>query len=108
MQDFNDLYYFAKVVEHGGFSAAGRALGVPKSRLSQRISHLEERLGVRLIQRSTRLFNVTDIGHEYYLHCVAMLVEAEAAQESIDRIRAEPSGLVRVSCASSVLYYQVA
>lgn len=108
MQDLNDLYYFARVVEHGGFAAAGRALGLPRSKLSRRIGLLEDRLGVRLIQRSTRVFTVTDIGQEYYRHCVAMLVEADAAQESIDRIRAEPQGVVRVSCPSSVLYFQVA
>ena len=60
MQDLNDLYYFAMVVEHGGFAAAERALGIPKSRLSRRISQLETDLGVRLLQRSTRRFAVTD------------------------------------------------
>ncbi|HEV7138639.1 MAG TPA: LysR family transcriptional regulator, partial [Steroidobacteraceae bacterium] len=52
MQDLNDLYYFAQVVEHQGFAPAGRALGVPKSKLSRRIAVLEQRLGVRLLQRS--------------------------------------------------------
>jgi DNA-binding transcriptional LysR family regulator len=108
MQDLNDLYYFSKVVDHGGFAAAGRALGLPRSKLSRRIALLEERLGVRLIQRSTRLFSVTDIGQEYYRHCVAMLIEAEAAQESIDRSRAEPQGVVRISCPTALLYFQVA
>lgn len=54
MHDLNDLYYYAEVVEHGGFSAAARVLGLPKSKLSRRLALLEERLGVRLIQRSTR------------------------------------------------------
>lgn len=62
MQDLNDLYFFAKVVEHEGFAPAGRLLGIPKSTLSRRISLLEERLGVRLLQRSTRRFTVTEIG----------------------------------------------
>ena len=66
-----------------------------RSKLSRRIGLLEERLGVRLIQRSTRRFAVTEIGQEYYRHCVAMLVEADAAQEAIERTRAEPQGLVR-------------
>lgn len=108
MQDLNDLYYFARVVEHGGFAAAGRALAVPRSKLSRRIGLLEERLGVRLIQRSTRVFTVTEIGREYYRHCVAMLVEADAAQDSIDRSRAEPQGVVRISCPTALLYFQVA
>jgi DNA-binding transcriptional LysR family regulator len=92
------------VVEHGGFAAASRALDVPRSRLSRRVGQLEERLGVRLIHRSTRRFSVTEIGREYYRHCVAMLVEAEAAQEAIERVRAAPQGLVRVSCLPVLLY----
>ena len=79
MHDLSDLYYFAQVVDQGGFAPAGRALGEPKSKLSRRIALLEERLGVRLIQRSTRHFLVTEIGQNYYSHCKAMLVEAEAA-----------------------------
>ena len=62
--DLNDLFYFAMVVEHGGFSQAGRALAMPKSKLSRRIALLEERLGVRLIQRSTRRFSVTEVGQD--------------------------------------------
>ena len=107
MQDLNDLSLFARVVDHNGFAAAARALGVPRSRLSRRIGLLEDRLGVRLIHRSTRRFTVTDIGQEYYRHCVAMLVEAEAAQEAIDRAKAAPQGIVRVSCPSALLYFQV-
>ncbi|HVL72223.1 MAG TPA: LysR family transcriptional regulator [Beijerinckiaceae bacterium] len=107
MQDLNDLYFFAQVVEHNGFSAAARALGTPRSRLSRRIGLLEERLGVRLVQRSTRRFAVTEIGREYHRHCVAMMVEAEAAQEAIDRVRSSPQGIVRVSCPSALLYFQV-
>ncbi|HYD79712.1 MAG TPA: LysR substrate-binding domain-containing protein [Paucimonas sp.] len=97
-QDLNDLYFFAQVVENGGFAAAGRALGLPKSRLSRRIAELEERLGVRLLQRSSRRFAVTEIGQVYLRHCQAMLAEAQAAQEAIDHIQAEPRGQIRVSC----------
>jgi DNA-binding transcriptional LysR family regulator len=98
LQDLNDLYFFAAVVEHGGFSAAGRALGVPKSRLSKRIAQLEERLGVRLLQRTTRRFVVTEIGERFYGHCRAVLEEARAAQDAVDELRTEPRGVVRVSC----------
>ena len=103
MQDLNDLLYFAQVVEHSGFAAAGRALGIPKSKLSRRIALLEARLGVRLIQRSTRHFSVTEIGQTYYTHCKAMLVEAEAAQESIEITRSEPRGVVRMTCPVALL-----
>ncbi|MEL7938318.1 LysR family transcriptional regulator [Pseudomonas delhiensis] len=107
MEDLNDLYYFAQVVEHGGFAPAGRALGEPKSKLSRRIAALEERLGVRLIQRSTRHFSVTEIGQEYHRHCLAMLVEAEGAAEVIERHRAEPQGRVRLSCPTALLNFWV-
>lgn len=79
-QDLDDLYYYVQVVEHGGFSQAVRALDMPKSKLSRRIGMLEERLGVWLILRSTRIFAVTELGQAYYTKCSAMLVETEAAQ----------------------------
>ena len=107
LQDLNDLYFFAKVVDGNGFAAAARNLGIPRSRLSWRIGLLEQRIGVRLIQRSTRHFAVTDIGREYYRHCLAVRIEAEAAQEAIDKARAEPHGTVRMSCSSPVLNFQV-
>ena len=97
MQDLNDLYYFAVVVDHGGFAAAERALGIPKSRLSRRISQLEGELGVRLLQRSTRRFAVTDVGQSVYRHAQSMLAEATAAREVVDRLSAEPRGVVKVS-----------
>jgi DNA-binding transcriptional LysR family regulator len=103
MRDLNDLYYFVQVVDHGGFAPAGRALGIPKSKLSRRIALLEERLGARLIQRSTRRFAVTEIGQTYYLHAKAMLVEADAADEAIALTRAEPCGIVRVTCPVALL-----
>lgn len=102
LADLNDLRFFAAVVEHGGFSAAGRALGVPKSRLSKRIALLEERLGVRLLQRTTRRFAVTEVGERFHAHCRAMLEEAQAAQDAVDELRSEPRGVVRVSCPVSI------
>ncbi|HEY0197764.1 MAG TPA: LysR substrate-binding domain-containing protein [Rhodanobacter sp.] len=111
LQDLNDLYFFAAVVEHGGFSAAGRALGVPKSRLSKRVAQLEDRLGVRLLQRTTRRFVVTEVGERFYAHCRAVLEEAQAAQDAVDELRAEPRGVVRLSCpvslAQTVLAYLI-
>jgi DNA-binding transcriptional LysR family regulator len=108
MQDLNDLYYFARVVEHGGFAPAGRALGIPKSTLSRRIALLEERLGSRLLQRSTRHFGMTEVGEVYYRHCVAMITEAEAAQEAIDHTSAEPRGTILVTCPISLMLSAVA
>lgn len=108
MQDLNDLYYFVKVVDHGGFAATERALGIPKSRLSRRLSELERRLGVRLIQRSTHRFVVSEIGRQYYDHCRAMLVEAETAQALIDTLQAQPRGVVKVTCPVGLLHFHVA
>lgn len=107
MQDLNDLYFYAQVVDHGGFAPAGRALGQPKSKLSRRIALLEERLGVRLIQRSSRHFSVTEIGQSYYAHCKAMLVEAEAAQDAVAMTRSDPCGVVRLSCPVALLHTSV-
>ncbi|PTR15430.1 LysR family transcriptional regulator [Nitrosospira sp. Nsp2] len=107
MQDLNDLYYYVQAVDHGGFAPAGRALGMPKSKLSRRIAKLEERLGVRLIQRSTRHFVVTEAGQTYYMHCKAMLVEAEAAQEAVDTLRAEPRGVIRMTCPLPLVHAYV-
>ena len=107
-RDLNDLYYFVRVVDQGGFAPAGRALGLPKSRLSRRIARLEERLGVRLIQRSTRRFAVTETGQTYYAHCKAMLIEADAADDAVAMARAEPRGIVRLSAPVALLESDVA
>jgi DNA-binding transcriptional LysR family regulator len=103
MQDLNAMVFFAKVVEHGSYSAAARALGLQTSKLSRRIAELERRLGVRLLQRTTRKISVTDVGQSYYLHCAALEAEASAAQEAIDRTRSTPQGLVRMSCPISLI-----
>jgi DNA-binding transcriptional LysR family regulator len=98
MQDLNDMLFFAEVVDRGGFAAAGRALHIPKSRLSRRIAELEERLGVRLLQRTTRKLSLTQAGEIYHRHCVAMREQAEAADEAVARVHDEPRGTVRVTC----------
>ena len=105
LPDLNELYYFAQVVEHGGFAPAGRALGLPKSKLSRRVALLEERLGAQLLLRSTRSFAVTEVGKRYYQHCRAMLTEAEAAEESVALVHSEPCGKVRMSCPVALLAY---
>lgn len=98
MQDLNDMLYFVEVVERGGFAAAGRALGVPKSRLSRRIAELEARLGVRLLQRTTRKLSLTEVGSAYLRHCQAMRDAAQAAQDTVEQVQSVPRGTVRVSC----------
>ena len=96
--DLNDLLYFARIVEHGSLSAASTALGVSKSLLSQHLARLEERIGVRLIHRTTRKLQVTEVGRRYYERCRGVLEAALRADEVIDDFRGVPRGLVRVSC----------
>jgi len=108
MIDLNELSIFAQVVERKGFAAAARTMKLPKSTVSRRVAQLEERLGVRLLQRSTRRFSVTEVGQIYYRHCAAMLAEAEAAQDAIDSTRAEPRGRLRITCPVSLMQSHMA
>ena len=98
VQDLNDMLYFAEVAERGGFAAAGRALGIPKSRLSRRVAELEAQLGVRLLQRTTRKLSLTDVGDAYLRHCQAVREAAQAAADTVAQVHAEPRGTVRLSC----------
>jgi len=75
VQDLNDLLFFTAVVEQAGFSAAGRVLNLPKSSVSRHVARLEARLGVRLLERSTRKLRVTEVGKEYYSRCRAILAD---------------------------------
>ena len=98
VRDLNDFLYFAAIVRHRGFSAASRATGIPKSRLSRRVRELEDRLGARLVQRSTSRFEVTEIGHRFFAHCEAALREIESAEAVTQFFVGEPRGLLRVAC----------
>ncbi|GGA00930.1 LysR substrate-binding domain-containing protein [Dyella caseinilytica] len=95
MLDLNDLFLFVHVVDRGGFTAASRTLGIPKSTLSHRMQKLESDLGVRLLNRTTRQFGTTDAGGEIFTHAMAMLREAERAEDSIKQRLIEPKGTVR-------------
>jgi DNA-binding transcriptional LysR family regulator len=108
MLNLNDLQAFVQIVDHGGFAAAGRALGIPKSTLSKRLAELEKALGVRLVQRTSRSFTVTDVGRDFHRHASAMLIEAEAAENVIKRRLAEPSGTVRITASTPVAQFRLA
>jgi|GEM_PF-3720311 DNA-binding transcriptional LysR family regulator len=82
----------------GGFAAAGRALRAPKSTLSRRIAALETRLGVRLIERSTRRFRVTETGQAFYERCRIVVMDVEQADAVVSEALGEPRGVVRCSC----------
>ena len=102
MQPLEGFYYFTQVVDHGGFARAARALGIPKSRVSRHVVALEGQLNVRLVNRSTRRFVVTDVGHEVYRHATAMLAEADAALEAVEFARAAPRGTIKASCPLAI------
>jgi DNA-binding transcriptional LysR family regulator len=105
MLDFNDFYYFVQVVDRGGFTAAGRTLRIPKSTLSHRIQQLEANLGVRLLNRTSRRFGMTDAGEEFYRHAVPMLREAELAETAIRHRLNEPTGTVRCTAAVATMQF---
>lgn len=103
MAELDDYVLFAGVVEHGGFASAGRAMRMPKSKLSRRIAGLEARLGVRLIERSTRRFRVTDVGQTLYEHCRLIVLELERARAVTAEALGEPRGVVRFSCPNGLV-----
>ena len=97
--DLNDAFYFVQVVEKGGFSAASRALNIPKSRLSRRVMQLEDALGARLLQRTSRLVTTTEVGEEYFRHAQDALSRFEAAETAVRRKTNTIEGVVTVSCS---------
>ena len=102
IRDLNELAVFTYVVEHGGFTAAAEATQLPKSNISRRIASLEERLGVRLLERTTRKVHVTEIGDIYYRHCRRMLDEADDADLYVEQAMEIPRGNLRVSATVNV------
>jgi Transcriptional regulator len=101
----NDFFYFVQVVDRGGFTAAGRTLRIPKSTLSHRIQQLENTLGVRLLNRTSRRFGMTDAGSDFYRHAVMMLREAELAETAIRQRLSEPTGTVRFTAAVATMQF---
>lgn len=97
--NLNDLILFVRAVDSGGFAAAGRRLGLPKSTVSKRVAELEASLGARLIHRTSRSFVLTELGRDFYDHAQAALIEAEAAESVVRRRLAEPSGTVRITAS---------
>ncbi|TFW19587.1 LysR substrate-binding domain-containing protein [Duganella callida] len=108
MLDLNDFYFFVHVVDRGGFTAAGRTLRIPKSTLSHRMQQLEANLGVRLLNRTSRRFGMTDAGEEFYRHAVAMLREAELAEMTARNRLSEPTGTVRCTAGVATMQFALA
>jgi DNA-binding transcriptional LysR family regulator len=95
--DLNLVHTFARVAEAQSFTAAARSLQLPKSSVSRAVSRLEEQLGVRLLERTTRKLHLTDVGRAYYESAVRGLHEIDDAERKVAELQGEPRGLVRVT-----------
>lgn len=95
--DLNEMAIFVHVIKAGSFTKAAKNLGLPKSTVSRKITQLEERLGVRLIQRTTRSLRLTDTGSAYFAHCEPILSEIEEANIAVTQMQNTPSGLLRIT-----------
>ncbi|WPE24247.1 LysR family transcriptional regulator [Shinella zoogloeoides] len=94
----DDMILLAEVAETGGFSRAGERIGMPKSTVSQRIAQLEERLGLRLLNRSTRHVSLTEAGQVYLDYCRRVRAEASAAAVAMRNLKEQPVGTLRITC----------
>jgi DNA-binding transcriptional LysR family regulator len=102
--DLNEILVFARVVQAGSFTGAARELEMPKSTVSRKVSDLEERLGARLLQRTTRKLSLTDVGRTYYQHAVRVAAEVEEAELAVTQMQEVPRGLLRVTAPLNVGY----
>ncbi len=102
MPDLNALVVFAKVVETNGFSAAARRLDMPVSTVSRKVAELEDRLGVRLLERSTRKLRLTDIGAEVLEHAQRCLEVSEAVDAVVSNQLAQVQGTLRLSAPPNI------
>ncbi|BBB29902.1 LysR family transcriptional regulator [Neptunomonas japonica] len=97
MVDFNEVYVFIKVVEAGSFVGASKQLNMPSTTVSRKVQKLEDALGVRLLQRSTRKLHLTDIGQQYFESCQQSLASIEEATTLASESRSMPTGLLRIT-----------
>ena len=100
--DFNDTLMFVKVVEKGSFTAAAAALGVPKATLSRKIGELEQRLGTRLLKRTTRKLGLTEAGSVYYEHSSRIARTLSDAEFAISQLNGEPRGRLRFTAPYAI------
>ena len=100
MADLNEMAVFVKVAEELSITRAARALNLPKSTVSRRLTRLEERLGVRLIHRSTRNLNLTEVGVAFYERCARLIAEADEAEMAISELHQIPRGHLRITAPS--------
>ena len=108
MDPLEGIAAFARVVDSGSFSAAAQRLKISKSAISAHVQRLETRLGVRLLNRTTRQISLTEAGTAYYRHCARILIEAEAADQAASALQREPRGTLRISAPDSFGWMHVA
>ncbi len=101
-KQLQDMALFALVAEMGSFTAAAQKAELPKSSVSQRISQLEQQVGIRLLNRTTRRISLTFAGEHYLVHCREMLAASERAEYAIQRLRENPSGRLRITCPAGI------
>ena len=101
MDTISGMITFARVVEANSFSEAARRLGVSKSAVSKQIARLEDRLGARLLNRTTRRISPTEVGAAFYERCARIVAEVEEAELAVTRLQAEPRGVLRVNAPMS-------
>ncbi|MWV18093.1 LysR family transcriptional regulator [Pseudomonas sp. L-22-4S-12] len=93
----DDALIFTRVVECHSFTQAAQSLGMQKSTVSRRIALLEERLGVRLLNRTTRKLRLTEVGQAYYERCRQIMLDFAEAEQAVMQLQQEPSGLLRIT-----------
>jgi DNA-binding transcriptional LysR family regulator len=104
MSDLNEASIFAKVARAGSFTRASGELGMPKSTVSKKVLDLEKRLGVRLIQRSTRKLSLTAAGRTFYQYVDRGLLELEAGERALHELEEQPRGVLRVTAPMSFTF----
>ena len=104
----NDMVAFVRSVERGGFSSAARDLGLTPSAVSKLVTRLEDRLGVRLLNRTTRRLALTAEGESFFQRSQRILADIAEAEEEVGRSRAQPRGLLRVNVGTAVGMHQLA
>lgn len=97
MPDVNEMVIFAQVAKEGSFTRAAKLLQLQKSNVSRKIALLEERLDIRLLERTTRSVTLTDAGQIYFEHCLRVLEEIEAANLAVAQMQTIPTGTLRIS-----------
>lgn len=101
MENLREMATFAHVVEAGSFAEAARRLGLGRAAVSHQIKLLEDRLGIRLLHRSTRSLSLTHAGEDFFESCKTILEEAEAAHRRIQSLSEEPVGRISLTCSTN-------